>query len=230
LQHAKDAGVASFIVPAVCRAGWPKLQQLALDHASISPAFGLHPWFCDQHSDSDLTLLPQFLANAVAVGECGLDGSDRCRFAMDAQLHWFRAQLQLAVEYDLPVIVHAYRAVDDVIREIRQLPGLRGVIHSFSGSQQQAEQLLKLGFYLGIGGAVTYQRASRLQRVVQYIPLEKLLIETDSPDQPPAAHRGQGNEPAFLIEILTQIATLRSMDIALLASICNQNARELFRL
>ncbi|WP_186338890.1 TatD family hydrolase [Mariprofundus sp. NF] len=230
LQRAQDAGVTAFIVPAVCRSGWPKLQHLALDHSSISPAFGLHPWFCNQHSDSDLSLLPQFLADAVAVGECGLDGSDLCRFDMDSQLHWFQPQLQLALEHDLPVIVHAFRAVDDVIREIRQLPGLRGVIHSFSGSQQQADQLVKLGFYLGFGGAVTYPRASRVQGVVKHIPLEKLLIETDAPDQSPAAHRGGNNEPAFLIEILAQIATLRGTDSQALAAICNHNARELFRL
>lgn len=230
LQRAKDAGVTSFIVPAVCRSGWPKLQQLALDHSSILPAMGLHPWFCNQHSDSDLTLLPQFLADAVAVGECGLDGSDLCRFDMQLQLHWFRAQLRLALEHDLPVIVHAYKAVDLVIREIRCYPGLRGVVHSFSGSLQQAEQLIDLGFYLGFGGSVTHARATRLQTVVKAVAAESVLLETDAPDQPPSGRQGERNEPAFLIDILAHIATLRGTDSQALAATCNHNARELFRL
>jgi len=230
LQRAKDAGVGQFFVPAVCRSGWESLQQLTKTDASVTPAFGLHPWFCDQHNNAALILLPQFLSHAVAVGGCGLYGSALCRFGMQSQLHWFGAQLTLAIRLGLPVLVHACKAVDDVIREIRCFPGLRGVIHSFSGSKQHADQLIRLGFYLGVGGAVSFERAHRVQTIVKHIPLERLLIETDAPDQPPAAHRGEDNEPAFLIEILSCIATLRGLDVESLAGICNHNARELFRI
>jgi len=227
VQRARDAGVHRFVVPAVRCADWQRLQQFAAADVNILPAFGLHPWFCNEHRESDLQQLPDYLTTAVAVGECGLDGK-RCDIDMQTQLHWFRSQLTLAAELDLPVIVHAYGAVDAVTSEIRRYPGLCGVIHSFSGSLQQADQLINLGFYLGFGGGITYERASRLREVVKAVPLERLLIETDAPDQPPAGHQGQENEPAFLIEILASVATLRDLDAELLAECCNQNAKELF--
>lgn len=229
LQRARKAGVEQIVVPAVSRCGWLKLKSLAEQDSRIYPAFGLHPWFCDQHCENDLKLLPDFLDSAVAVGECGLDAS-LCDVDMQTQLFWFSEQLKLAVAHDLPVIVHAYRAVDAVIRAIRCYPGLRGVVHSFSGSLQQAEQLIGLGFYLGFGGSVTHARATRLQAVVKAVAAERLLLETDAPDQPPAGRQGERNEPAFLIDILAHIATLRGTDSQALAATCNHNARELFRL
>jgi len=229
LQRARRAGVEQIVVPAVSSRGWVKLKNIAELDSRIYPAFGLHPWFCDQHREDDLQRLPGFLEGAVAVGECGLDAG-LCDVDMQVQLHWLRAQLKMALSYDLPVIVHAYKAVDVVIREIRCFPGLRGVVHSFSGSLQQAEQLIDLGFYLGIGGAVTHTRATRLQAVVKAVAAERLLLETDAPDQSPAGRRGERNEPAFLIDILAHIATLRGTDSQALAATCNHNARELFRL
>ncbi|ATX80627.1 TatD DNase family protein [Mariprofundus aestuarium] len=229
IQRASEAGVDRFVVPAVSRRGWGKLQTIAAEEVSIYPAFGLHPWFCDEHDESDLKLLPKLLEGAVAIGECGLD-TGLCRFDMERQLHWFRGQLRIAAEHDLPVIVHGYKALDSVIREIKCYPELRGVVHSFSGSQQQADQLIALGFYLGFGGSITDERARKNAAVVQAIPVEKLLIETDAPDQSPSDHRGKRNEPAFLIEILARIATLRAIDAESLARICNRNAKELFRL
>ncbi|ATX81052.1 TatD DNase family protein [Mariprofundus ferrinatatus] len=229
VERARVAGVERFIVPAVSREGWDKLKTLASKHESILPSFGMHPWFCDRHSDDDLELLPAFLEDAVAVGECGLDAG-LCKFGVDEQLSWFRGQLRLAAEFELPVIVHAYKTVDTVIHEMKSYPGLRGVVHSFSGSRQQAERLLDLGFYLGIGGAVTHERATRLQGIVKALPIERLLLETDAPDQPPCARSGMRNEPAFLIEIVDHIATLRGIDAEALVRTCNANTMELFRI
>lgn len=229
MQRAVDAGVTRFVVPAVSKAGWKKLRGLADSDAAIAPAFGLHPWFCDHHRETDLEQLTGLLEGAVAIGECGLDDG-LCHFSIDQQLPWFQYQLRLARERDIPVIVHAYRTVDLVVSEVRRLPGLRGVVHSFAGSQQQAGQLIDLGLHIGIGGAVTFERAKRLQALAAWLPAERLLIETDAPDQLPAAHKGERNEPAFLIEILNRIATLRSMEAEQLAAICNRNARGLFGL
>lgn len=229
LTRAAAAGVTGFVVPSVVCRGFARLRALAASSPVIHPAFGLHPWFCAQHAEEDLAILPEFLSGAVAVGECGLDGG-AARAPEHQQLRWFTAQLDLALETGLPVIVHAYKAVDPVCREIRRRPGLRGVIHGFSGSQSQADVLIGLGFYLGVGSAVSYAQNRRLQQTVAVMPSERLLVESDAPDQPPAGHRGERNEPAFLLEIVQQIATLRGIDGADLVEICNRNVRELFKL
>jgi len=231
LTRAVNHGVDSYIVPAISRSRWPKLQNLAAIHHTIYPAYGLHPWFFLQHNDDDLDLLPLFLEQAVAVGECGLDGGRaKSGKQQDEQLYWFRAQLDLALAMHLPVIIHAYKAVDEVCRELRRRPALTGVIHGFSGSAQQATTVITQGFYLGIGSSITYPQNKRLQSIVSEMPLERLLIESDAPDQPPYTRRGQRNEPAFLLEIVQQLATLRAADTASIADQCNRNARELFRL
>ncbi|HUH31427.1 MAG TPA: TatD family hydrolase, partial [Rhodanobacter sp.] len=120
--------------------------------------------------------------------------------------------------------------LEEVILTLRHLGGLRGVVHSFAGSQQQAERLWQMGFCLGIGGTVTYPRAQRLQRIVANMPSEFLLLESDAPDQPDAAHRGQRNEPARVAVIAQCIATLRAEPVAAVAAATSANARRLFRL
>ncbi len=225
------AGVDTQIVPAVDAAGWPKLKTVCAEFPGLYPAYGLHPMYLDAHRPEHLIELRDWIEHEhpVAVGECGLDyfveGLDA-----DAQQLYFDGQLRLAREFDLPVIVHARRAVDAVIASIRKVGGLRGVVHSFSGSAEQATQLHKLGFLLGIGGPVTYDRANRLRGIVASMPLEQLLLETDSPDQPGALHRGERNEPAHLVEVLDVVAELRNMPREELAETTTSNAERLFNL
>ena len=126
--------------------------------------------------------------------------------------------------------MHARRAVDAVIAAVRRVGGLRGVVHSFSGSPEQAAQLHKAGFLLGLGGPVTYDRAQRLHRLVQSMPLEQLLLETDAPDQPDQGIRGQRNEPARLRDIATHIAGRRGISLQVLAEATTVNAQRLFGL
>jgi TatD DNase family protein len=229
--HALAAGVARQVVPAVDAAGWSKLKAVCAEFAGLFPAYGLHPMFLEAHRPEHLDELRDWIEREkpVAVGECGLDffveGLDA-----ETQAFYFEAQLQLAREFGLPVIVHARRAVDAVIAAIRKIDGLHGVVHSFSGSAEQAAQLHKLGFLLGIGGPVTYERANRLRGIVATMPLEQLLLETDSPDQPGAAHRGQRNEPAFLPEVLDAVAGLRGIEPSELAAATTANAERLFNL
>lgn len=229
--RALAAGVARQVVPAVDAAGWPKLKQVCAQFPGLCPAYGLHPMYLDAHRPEHLRQLRDWIGRErpVAVGECGLDffveGLDA-----QAQGFYFEGQLQLAREFDLPVVVHARRAVDAVIASIRKINGLRGVVHSFSGSAEQAAQLHKLGFLLGLGGPVTHERANRLRTLAATMPLEQLLIETDSPDQPGAAHRGERNEPAFLPEVLDAIAGLRGMERDELAAATTANTERLFRL
>ena len=229
--RARAAGVAGQVVPAVDAAGWPKLRQVCRDHAGLYPAYGLHPMYLQAHRPQHLADLRTWIERErpVAIGECGLDyfveGLDA-----DSQQRYFDGQLALAREFELPVIVHARRAVDAVIAAIKRVGGLTGVVHSFSGSPEQAAQLHTLGFLLGIGGPVTYERANRLRKTVAAMPLEQLLLETDSPDQPGAAHRGERNEPAYLGEVLEVVAGLRGMAPDTLANATSANAQRLFGL
>lgn len=229
--RAVAAGVASQVVPAVDAAGWPKLKQVCTELPGLHAAYGLHPMYLAVHRPAHLTDLRHWIERErpVAVGECGLDffveGLDA-----DAQQVYFDGQLRLAREYELPVIVHARRAVDAVIASFKRIGGLRGVVHSFSGSAEQAMQLHKLGFLLGIGGPVTYPRANRLRQLVATMPLEYLLLETDAPDQPDAGIRGERNEPARLAAILDGIATLRGEPAEEIAARTTENARRLFGL
>lgn len=229
--RAHAAGVVTQVVPAVDAAGWPKLKAVCASLPGLHPAYGLHPMYLASHRPQHLQDLRDWIEreHPVAVGECGLDffveGLDA-----DAQHLYFDGQLQLAREFDLPVIVHARRAVDAVIAAVRRIGGLRGVVHSFSGSPEQAAQLHKLGFLLGIGGPVTHERANRLRGLVATMPIDQLLLETDSPDQPGAAHRGERNEPAYLPEVLDVVAGLRGMPREELATATTANAERLFNL
>jgi TatD DNase family protein len=231
LHDARAAGVAEMLVPAVTAASWPKLQALCAAEPGLRPAYGLHPCYLEQHGDDDLAALDAWLQMhpAAAVGECGLDYMD-AGLDRERQLHFLRGQLEIAHRLDLPLVLHARHAFEAVILELRGFgKPLRGVVHSFSGSAEQARQLWKLGFLVGIGGAVTHERARRLRKVVASVPAESLLLETDAPDQPGARHKGQRNEPAFLREILDCVAGLRGDDPGDLARTTTANARRLFR-
>ena len=176
-----------------------------------------------QHADWNTRERP------LAVGECGLDIFVE-DFDADAQQLYFDGQLALARDFDLPVIVHARRAVDAVIASFKRVGKLRGVVHSFSGSPEQARQLWQLGFLIGVGGPATYTRANRLRGLVARMPLEHLLLETDAPDQPDAEIRGQRNEPARLDYVCRTIAELRGVEVEAIASATTANARRLFNL
>ena len=229
LARARDAGVARQLVPAVDRASWDAIRTLCAAEPGLRPAYGLHPMFLDRHQPYHLDELRDWLESErpAAVGECGLDffvdGLDP-----DKQRLYFRRQLELARDFDLPVVLHARRAVEEVIATLREVGGQRGVVHSWSGSEEQARQLFELGFCLGIGGPVTYDRAKRLRRTVASMPLDCLLLETDAPDQPDADWRGQRNEPARLRQVLEVVAQLRGQPAAAIAEATSANALRLF--
>jgi TatD DNase family protein len=231
LARARDAGVRRQILPAISLAGFAKLRDLCAKKAGLFPAYGLHPLFLAEHAPKHLDELEAWIdrERPVAVGECGLD------FYVDyldeaTQRRYLDRQLVIARERDLPVILHARRAFDDVTAAVRRIGKLRGVVHSFSGSPEQARQLWKLGFHIGIGGPVTYERAHRLRGIVASMPLEFLLLETDSPDQPLCGHQGQRNEPSRLVDVCDVIAELRGVDSATIAQATTRNGATLFGL
>jgi len=229
LDRARAAGVDRILVPAVAAAGWAGLDLLCANEPDLRPAYGLHPMYLDQHRPEHLDALADRVERdrPAAVGECGLDffvadlDPDRQRF-------YFRRQLEIARAAGLPVALHARRAVEETIATLRSVGGLSGVVHSYSGSAEQARQLFDLGFSLGIGGPVSHERAQRLRRLVATMPIEFLLLETDAPDQPAADRRGQRNEPAFLVGVAQTVAALRGMDEADLARATCDNAERLF--
>lgn len=231
IQRAREAGVRRQVVPAVTAARWPGLRAVCREASGLFPAYGLHPMFMAEHQRPHLAELEAWVEreSPVAIGECGLDffieDPDR-----DAQAFYFDAQLRLARDTGLPVIVHARKAVDEVLAAIRRLGPLQGVVHSFSGSEEQARRLFDLGFLVGLGGPVTHERARRLRRLAAAIPIDGLLLETDAPDQPDAGIKGQRNEPARLPRVLDCIAELRDVPRDEIAAATTRNAERLFRL
>ena len=229
IARARAAGVRRQVVPAIQASAWEPLRALCAAEPGLHPAYGLHPMYLDAHHPDDLDALADRARSAecIAIGECGLDfhveGLDRER-----QRFYFERQLELARELGLPLILHARRALDEVTAALRRIGGLRGVVHSFSGSREQAQQLWKLGFLIGIGGPLTYERALRLRGIVATMPLEYLLLETDAPDQPLSGHRGARNEPAHLVGVLDTVARLREVDGAVVAAATTANAVRLF--
>jgi len=231
IARARAAGVMRQVIPAVDAAGWPKLREVCAAHDGLFPAYGLHPMYLASHRPQHLDDLRGWIEreHPVAVGECGLDYYLEDLDAQEQQAY-FDAQLRLAREFELPVIVHARRAVDAVIGAIRRVGQLRGVIHSYAGSMEQARQLADLGFLIGLGGPVTYERANRLRKLAAAIGIDQLLLETDAPDQPDAGIRGQRNEPARLTTVLETIAQLRDEAPDIIAAATSRNAERLFRL
>ncbi|MBA1333530.1 DNAase [Candidatus Endoriftia persephone str. Guaymas] len=231
LQRAHAAGVTSQIIAGIKAEWWPRQLQVCRDYPGLHPAYGLHPMFVAEHQRSHLEQLAEWVRQErpVAIGECGLDlfiDNPQPRL----QQFYFEAQLELAHHYQLPVIIHARRAVEACINTLKQFPGLHGVFHSYSGSKQQAHRLIEMGFSFSFGGPITYERANKLRRLVQSLPLESILLETDSPDQPLSQHRGERNEPAYLPLVLQTLAQLRNEDPQQIAQQTRCNTEQLFGL
>jgi TatD DNase family protein len=231
LARARDAGVTRQIVPSIALSNFEKVRALCASNEGLFAAYGLHPMLLAEHRAEHLDALREWidLEHPVALGECGLDfyieGLDR-----DAQRDLLDAQLAIARDHDLPVILHARRAFDDVAAAVRRIGGVRGVVHSFSGSAEQAQRFFELGLHLGIGGPVTYERAKRLRGIVAAMPIEWLLLETDSPDQPLSGAQGKRNEPARAADVARVVAELRGESIETIAAATTRNAQALFGL
>ncbi len=227
-------GVSDLIFPAISAKHWPRLRDICATSPHFHASYGLHPVYLAEHTPADLVSLRHWLKQEqlVAIGECGLDFFlPELDIAQQESL--FTTHLILAREFELPLIIHARRSLDCVLKHIRRFSdkkNLGGVIHSFAGSQQQADMLIKLGFYLGVGGTVTYPRAQRLRQVLANVPLERLLLETDAPDQPDSAWRGKRNDPTRLPVIAASLAELQGESLEHIAEITTANALHLFKL
>lgn len=222
------AGVTRIVVPGVAVDGFAQVK-MAAALPGCRAAYGIHPLYVAMAGTDDLAHLRDWLQRepALAVGEIGLDFHED-RSDASLQRAYFVAQLQLAREFDLPVILHVRRAVDAILHELRLARVRGGIAHAFNGSRQQAEEFIKLGFKLGFGGAATYSGSTRIRRLAATLPLTSLVLETDAPDIPPVwLNRGR-NSPGELPRIAAEIAELRGIDVAELAAQTSANARTVF--
>ncbi len=228
-ERAFAAGVAAIVVPAVEVANFGAVRALAAGDARIGYALGIHPLYVDRAAEHDLARLRDTIEASLddpaflAIGEIGLDffepGLDRAR-----QERFFRLQLELAREFGLPVLMHVRRSQDTILKHLRSVRPPGGIAHAFNGSLQQAAQYLALGVALGFGGAMTFDRALQLRRLVRELPAEAHVLETDAPDIPPEWIARRRNEPAQLARIAQVFAELRGEPLGLVAEHTAANA------
>lgn len=226
LQAAQAAGVKRIVVPTVTRANFAAVSSLCEQYPDCFPAYGIHPMMVDDAVPEDIDILRDYLRerNPVAIGEIGLDFFIE-HYDQARQEHFFAEQLKLAREFDLPVLLHTRRAQDSILKHLRQIKVRGGVSHAFSGSRQQADEFIRLGFKLGFGGAMTYPRATRLRELATTLPLSCIVLETDAPDMPPEfVERGQPNKPEYLQRIAQTLADLRGISLEEIAQATTENA------
>ena len=236
IERAALSGVSGLLIPTVRARDYLAVKDLAHHAANILPAtcytLGIHPIYTPEAKESDLATLRESVIDAmddprfVGIGEIGLD-----YFLPELDSHhqafFFEAQLDLAKEFDLPVILHVRRSQDAILKALRSRKLTGGIAHAFNGSFQQAEQFIQHNFVMGFGGAMTFPRALQIRRLAKDLPLESLVLETDAPDIPPAwlAHQEHHrNEPAELPQISSVLAEIRSSLITQTQSICSSNA------
>ncbi len=229
LQDARAVGVRGFVTPAVRAAEFASLHALAAQHADVHPAWGLHPYWVDSHRDADLSTLDEWLRQhrPCAMGECGLDHRDPS-LDRERQMHFFNAQLALAKAHGLPVILHVNGAVQAVMQCLFDHDIKTAVMHSFNGSVEQFECMRERDWYFGFGCAVLHPRARKLHRLVRHIPMQRIVLETDAPDQPPHDERGEINAPANLLRVCQRVAELKNMSCAEVERISTRNCEAVF--
>lgn len=236
--RAKFSDVKALLVPTVKASDWDQTKKLVHQYSPQIPGLvytlGIHPLYINQAQESDIDALQNHIQHSlgdrrfVGIGEIGLD-----YFVEDLdprrQEYFFHAQLDLAEQFQLPVILHVRRSQDAILKALRKRKVAGGIAHAFNGSHQQAEQFIELGFKLGFGGAATYDRALQIRRLLLEMPIESIVTETDAPDIPPAWLRGEGgafNEPALLPKIARQLADIRGMNHQEFAAAVWQNAMQ----
>jgi len=233
LQRAEKEGVTTILLPAIDQESHAALLALSARHPQLCrPMMGLHPCSVKENYREELDIARTYLdrGGMVAVGEIGLDFYWDKTYT-DQQYAAFREQVRWALELDLPIVIHSRNATDECIAVVRELQNgnLRGVFHCFSGNAEQAQQLIDLGFYLGIGGVITFKN-SGLDKVMETVSLDWVVLETDAPYLAPVPFRGKRNEPAYLQYVVDKLSAVKQVSREELAEITTRNAEQLFRL
>jgi len=231
LQEALDVGLIGIVVPGTHQQGWESLLSVCAAHDALYPVIGLHPMFLEQHQESDIEKLEYAINDSkpYAIGEIGLDYRDSV-VDEGQQTFYFEQQVLLARKKELPVILHILKAHDQALKILRNNPVCGGTVHAFNGSLQQAEQYIELGFKLGFGGMLTYERSSKLRKLAAELPIESIVLETDAPDMTVFQYQYQRNSPVYLPYCLQALAEVRNEAPDVIAAQTTENAISVFRL
>lgn len=231
LTRCRQSAINTLVIPAIEAAAWDRVEALCDDDEGLFPALGLHPVFLESHRDSDVSALTDRVATRppVAIGEIGLDFYLR-DLNRDRQLQLFEQQLLVARDAGLPVILHVRKAHDEVLSLLRRCAVKGGICHAFNGSVEQGRHYIDLGFCLGFGGMLTYDRSSRLRALARELPLESIVLETDAPDMTVAQHHGERNSPEYLPYCLQALSEAREEPPAQVARQTTANARRVLTL
>ena len=231
LQRAKDNNISDIIIPGTEKIFWDRVRSLCETNPQLHACYGLHPYWLNRQNKQDIQQLDKYIEinRPVALGECGLDFRPQ-QTDKKTQLYFFEAQLDIAENNQLPVVIHSVNATETVIQTIKKFKSLTGMIHSYSGSSEQAKQLIALNFLISVSGSITYDKTRKIKAVVKEIPLTSLLLETDAPDQPDQKNAGKRNEPAYLINTLNTISLIREESQESITKQTTINARALFNI
>jgi len=231
IKNAISVGIEKILMPAIDSASLEamlKVEQQFPDHCIAM--MGLHPCYVKENYQEELKLVEEWIAKRkfIAIGEIGLDYYWDKTFAKEQQLV-FETQMQWALDMQLPIVIHTRNAMGETIELVKPFAnkGLRGVFHCFSGSKESAEQIIGMGFHLGLGGVLTYKNAG-VAEAIKDIPMEYLVLETDAPYLAPVPYRGKTNEPSYMLEVAKKLAEIKSMPLHEIAAITTSNAKKLF--
>lgn len=227
IAAARANRVTGIVVPAIHRGNWDRVLALCASQAGLYAALGMHPVYIERHREEHLQDLGRRLAqerDVIAVGEIGLDYYVEA-LPRDHQQRFFERQLEIARDADLPVLLHVRKAHDAVLATLRRIRVKGGIAHAYNGSLPQARQYVDLGFRLGFGGTLTYERSRHIRGLARELPREAIVLETDAPDMVVSQHRGERNSPAYLRHCLEALAEVRGEDLETLAMATTRNAR-----
>jgi len=231
LQRAREQGVKNMLIPAIDADHWDGLLKLCESQPGLYPALGLHPVFLESHRAEHVARLEQYVdvQRPVAIGEIGLDYFVR-ELDRDAQRQLFEAQLAVARDAQLPVVLHVRKAHDEVLSCLKKTPVPGGTVHAFNGSEQQARHYIDMGFKLGFGGTLTWDRSRKIRELAHVLPIDSIVLETDAPDMAVAQHAGERNSPEYLVHCLQALAEVRDTAPEDIAAQTTANARTVFGL
>jgi TatD DNase family protein len=231
VASSKAVGVDKIYLPAIDSSTHEAMMLLAKQQQGYCiPMMGLHPCYVDGGYEKELELVEAWLKKEkfVAIGEIGLDYYHSTEFK-DQQIDALERQIRMAMERDLPIIIHTRSSMDDCIKIIEEVGGgnVKGIFHCFGGDERQARKIIEMGFMLGIGGVVTYKNAG-LAKIVEAIPLESIVLETDAPYLTPVPFRGKRNETSYIKYVAEKIAEIKGIEIKEVDEITTANAKKIF--
>ena len=231
IARQREAGIEAMVVPGVNAASIEGILEVCRMHPGLCyAALGFHPQDVKADWQEQWRIIEAAIranrSELVAIGEIGLDYYWDTTYKAEQQ-EVFRQQLALAAELDLPVMIHNREATEDTLRILKEAQGIRGVVHCFNGSKETAQQVLNMGFYLGIGGVLTFKNC-KLYETLEVVPLERIVLETDGPYLAPTPHRGERNESRLMIHVAERLAQVYDCDVATIIDATSRNARQLF--